>query len=69
MVIYYLLQFTAKFEVFFKSYIDRFKYKSVSTEDFKLFLLSYFHEDNNMVSQIDWELWLYTCGMPKIIPT
>lgn len=58
---------TAKFEGFFKSYIDKFKYKSVATEDFKSFLLSYFH-DNSVTPQIDWDLWLYTCGMPPIIP-
>uniref|UniRef100_A0A2S2QJB2 Leukotriene A-4 hydrolase n=1 Tax=Sipha flava TaxID=143950 RepID=A0A2S2QJB2_9HEMI len=59
---------TSEFEAFFKSYIDKFKYKSVGTEDFKSYLLSYFHE-NDVTSQIDWDLWLYTCGMPPIIPS
>lgn len=58
---------TAKFEEFFKSYIDKFKYKSVCTEDFKSFLMSYFNDDKT-VSCIDWNSWLYTCGMPPIIP-
>lgn len=60
--------FTAKFQIFFKSYIDKFKYKSVGTEDFKSYLLSYFQEDS-AISKIDWDLWLYTCGMPPIIPS
>lgn len=66
---YFLLRnfVIAKFEEFFKSYIDKFKYKSVGTEDFKSFLLSYFHDDS-VTPQIDWDLWLYTCGMPPIIP-
>ncbi|XP_026811810.1 leukotriene A-4 hydrolase [Rhopalosiphum maidis] len=57
----------AKFQIFFKSYIDKFKYKSVGTEDFKSYLLYYFREDS-AISKIDWDLWLYTCGMPPIIP-
>lgn len=59
---------SAEFQIFFKSYIDKFKYKSVGTEDFKSYLLSYFGEDS-AISQIDWDLWLYTCGMPPIIPS
>lgn len=59
--------FLAKFEAFFKSYIDKFKYRSVSTEDFKSYLLAYFKE-NSAASLINWDLWLYTCGMPPIIP-
>ncbi|XP_050524894.1 leukotriene A-4 hydrolase [Daktulosphaira vitifoliae] len=56
-----------KFYLFFKSYVDKFKYKSISTEDFKSYLLSYFRT-NNKTLQIDWDLWLYTLGMPPIIP-
>lgn len=56
-----------KFDLFFKSYIDKFKYKSISTEDFKSYLQSYFHGDDKAL-QIDWNLWLYTPGMPPIIP-
>lgn len=59
--------FSAKFDVFFKSYIDKFKYKSVSTDDFKSYLLDYFKEDS-ATSSINWDLWLFTCGMPPIIP-
>ncbi|XP_050440374.1 leukotriene A-4 hydrolase isoform X2 [Adelges cooleyi] len=56
-----------KFNLFFKSYVDKFKYKSISTNDFKSYLLSYFQDDDKSL-QIDWDLWLDTPGMPPIIP-
>ncbi|VVC29461.1 Peptidase M1, leukotriene A4 hydrolase/aminopeptidase C-terminal,Armadillo-type [Cinara cedri] len=57
----------SKFDVFFKSYIDKFKYKSIGTDDFKSYLLSYF-QDDSCISKIEWDSWLDTCGMPHFIP-
>lgn len=55
------------FEPFLRSYFDTFKYKSIDTNDFKKFFLSYF-EENKCIENIDWEAWLYTPGMPPITP-
>jgi leukotriene-A4 hydrolase len=57
------------FEPFLRSYLDKFKYKSLVTQDFKQYLYEYFNEKNSdALSKIDWDAWLYSEGMPPIIP-
>ncbi|XP_060532916.1 leukotriene A-4 hydrolase [Cylas formicarius] len=55
------------FEPFLKTYFDTFKYKSIETSDFKSFFENYFSEKTD-ISSIDWDTWLYSPGMPPVIP-
>ncbi|BFZ10844.1 hypothetical protein BsWGS_13883 [Bradybaena similaris] len=60
----------AVFEAFLRAYIENFKYKSISTDDWKQFLYSYFssEEDQKKLDQVDWEKWFYGVGMPPYQP-
>lgn len=49
------------FEPFLKAYLENFKFKVVTTDDFKAFFLNYF-KDTAAVSEIDWQTWLYAPG-------
>uniref|UniRef100_A0A182YMS6 Peptidase M1 leukotriene A4 hydrolase/aminopeptidase C-terminal domain-containing protein n=1 Tax=Anopheles stephensi TaxID=30069 RepID=A0A182YMS6_ANOST len=67
-----LLGGPSKFEPFFRAYLNRFKYQSVLTNDFKQMLYEWFREDpKNEVhlERIDWDLWLFGEGMPPVIPS
>ncbi|XP_075216534.1 leukotriene A-4 hydrolase [Lycorma delicatula] len=55
------------FEPFLKKYLDHYKYQSIDTNDFKKFFLEYF-DKNEKSQKVDWDKWLYTPGMPPIIP-
>ncbi|XP_060565007.1 leukotriene A-4 hydrolase-like isoform X2 [Ruditapes philippinarum] len=59
------------FEPFMKTYIDKFKYKSITTADWKEFLFTYFHEQAaaGVFDKVDWDGWLYGVGMPPVKPT
>ncbi|XP_053690586.1 leukotriene A-4 hydrolase [Sabethes cyaneus] len=60
-----------KFEPFFRNYLDKFKYQSVLTEDFKKALYNWFRENPNndvLLERIDWDQWLFGEGMPPVIP-
>lgn len=50
-----------------RAYFNKFKYQSITTDDFKDYLLSYFSGEENLKS-IDWNFWLYSTGLPPIIP-
>lgn len=57
------------FEPFFRFYLDKFKYKSILSDDFKATLYEYFQgKADEQLAQIDWDLWLHGEGMPPIIP-
>lgn len=62
-----LFLIAAQFEPFLKAYLDKYKYKSIVTDDFRDFLNQYF-AGNPALKQINWDEWLYSVGMPKIIP-
>nr|XP_019526546.2 leukotriene A-4 hydrolase [Aedes albopictus]XP_019526549.2 leukotriene A-4 hydrolase [Aedes albopictus] len=60
-----------KFEPFFRSYLNTFKFKSVMTDDFKKALYDWFREDPQnevFLERIDWDRWLTGTGMPPVIP-
>ena len=61
------LSLSAKFEPFLKSYYDKFKYESIDSFEFKAYLLAYFKDEPKM-SEIDWDQWFNTPGMPKYKP-
>jgi leukotriene-A4 hydrolase len=51
------------FERFFQAYVMEYSYKTVSSEEFKAFFLSFFR-GNDSVHDIPWDAWLYGTGMP-----
>ncbi|XP_018570757.1 leukotriene A-4 hydrolase isoform X2 [Anoplophora glabripennis] len=55
------------FEPFLRKYFDTFKYKSIETKDFQDFFNNYFNS-NPDITLIDWKTWLYSPGMPPVIP-
>ncbi|KAL4226486.1 Leukotriene A-4 hydrolase [Mactra antiquata] len=60
----------AVFDPFMKSYIEKFKYKSITTTDWKDYLLSYFSEQasSGVFDGVDWDGWLFGEGMPPVKP-
>lgn len=58
------------FEPFLRSYLQKYSYQSVMTDDFKSSLYDYFvcTDKNGKLNVIDWDLWLNSEGMPPIIP-
>lgn len=57
------------FEPFFRYYLNKYKYKSVVTDDFKSTLYEYFTgKADDQLAEINWDLWLFGEGMPPIIP-
>ncbi|XP_034237150.1 leukotriene A-4 hydrolase isoform X1 [Thrips palmi] len=57
------------FEPFMKAYLDHFKFKSISTDDWRNFLYDYFPGKHNILNGIDWDSWLHKPGMPPHIPS
>ncbi|CAH1169848.1 unnamed protein product [Phaedon cochleariae] len=53
-----------KFEPFLREYFEEFKYRSIDTSDFKGFFEKRFPE----CGDVDWDTWLYSPGMPPVIP-
>ncbi|GLH08252.1 Uncharacterized protein GBIM_13527 [Gryllus bimaculatus] len=68
--LYYLEELAGgpeKFDPFLKDYLDKYKYKSIDTDDFKKYLYEYFPE-NEALKKVDWEKWLRSPGMPPVLP-
>lgn len=55
------------FEPFLRKYFDTFKYKSIDTDEFVNFFKNYFNASKD-IEAIDWNTWLYSPGMPPVIP-
>ena len=52
-------------EQFFKSYFQKFKYKSIFLEDFKKYLIEFCESKgvaNETLNEIDWDKWIYSPG-------
>jgi leukotriene-A4 hydrolase len=62
--------FADVFDPFLRSYLNKFKFQSILTEDFKKYLFDYFNQDQfqNALAEIDWDKWLFGEGMPPVIP-
>jgi leukotriene-A4 hydrolase len=61
------------FEPFMPAYFSHFKFKSVTTTEFKEFLYSWFTEKygesmKEKLDGVDWEGWLFGRGMPPVTP-
>eukprot|EP00753_Platysulcus_tardus_P004962 PLAT12798.1.p2 GENE.PLAT12798.1~~PLAT12798.1.p2 ORF type:complete len:689 (+),score=370.56 PLAT12798.1:38-2068(+) len=64
--LYYLQSLVGKeaFEKFLYEYIQHFKFKTLTSDDFKNFYLEHFADKD--LSEIDWETWLTKPGMPPV---
>uniref|UniRef100_A0A4W6DD76 Leukotriene A-4 hydrolase n=1 Tax=Lates calcarifer TaxID=8187 RepID=A0A4W6DD76_LATCA len=51
---------------FVKSYIQMFAYSSVTTEDWKNYLFTYFKDKVDILNKVDWNAWMFTPGMPPV---
>uniref|UniRef100_A0A673NKT4 Leukotriene A-4 hydrolase n=1 Tax=Sinocyclocheilus rhinocerous TaxID=307959 RepID=A0A673NKT4_9TELE len=49
---------------FVKSYIQLFAYGSVTTEEWKNYLFTYFKDKVDILNKVDWNGWMHTPGMP-----
>lgn len=59
------------FERFAKSYIQHFKFKTITSLEFESFFIDYFtriEEKQEAISEIDWSKWFYSPGMPPVQP-
>ncbi|XP_046999491.1 leukotriene A-4 hydrolase [Schistocerca americana] len=68
--LYYLEELAGgpeKFDPFLRAYLEKFKYKSIGTDDFKEFLYEYFAQNADL-KKVDWDTWLKKPGMPPVIP-
>ncbi|XP_017773520.1 PREDICTED: leukotriene A-4 hydrolase isoform X2 [Nicrophorus vespilloides] len=57
----------AVFEPFLRKYFDTYKYRSLTTDEFKAFFIEYFSSTPE-IKNIEWNKWLHTPGMPPVIP-
>ena len=48
--------------------MDKFKFLTVKTNDFKNHLYEFFDNRTSILDSIDWNTWLYCPGMPPVIP-
>ncbi|XP_077399426.1 leukotriene A-4 hydrolase [Vanacampus margaritifer] len=53
---------------FVKSYIQMFAYRSVTTDQWKDFLFTYFKDKVDVLNKVDWNAWMFTPGMPPVKP-
>uniref|UniRef100_A0A8C2WTH3 Leukotriene A-4 hydrolase n=1 Tax=Cyclopterus lumpus TaxID=8103 RepID=A0A8C2WTH3_CYCLU len=49
---------------FVRSYIQRFSYGSVTTDEWKNHLFTYFKDQVEVLNKVDWNAWMFTPGMP-----
>ncbi|XP_063073857.1 leukotriene A-4 hydrolase-like [Engraulis encrasicolus] len=53
---------------FVKSYIQLFAYSSVTSEEWKTYLFTYFKDKVDILNKVDWNAWMHTPGMPPVKP-
>ncbi|XP_063303243.1 leukotriene A-4 hydrolase [Pelobates fuscus] len=53
---------------FLKSYLQVFAYKSVTTDEWKKYLYSYFKDKVEILDKVNWTGWMHTPGMPPVQP-
>jgi leukotriene-A4 hydrolase len=58
-----------EFEAFCKEYIGSYQQKSLTSADFRDFFLGYTERLGVDASEVDWDTWFTTPGMPPIIET
>ncbi|TMW61670.1 hypothetical protein Poli38472_010733 [Pythium oligandrum] len=58
------------FEDFAKAYIKNFRFKTLTSAEFKAFFINYFTtvvDKGTEIKQIDWDNWFFTPGMPLVM--
>jgi len=68
---YYVVIFLPDaFLPFLRDYTSKYQLKSIDSNDFKAALINYFTNvgKNKEIEEIDWNAWLYSPGMPPVIP-
>ncbi|KAG7387963.1 putative leukotriene A-4 hydrolase (LTA-4 hydrolase) (Leukotriene A(4) hydrolase) [Phytophthora pseudosyringae] len=55
-----------EFDSFAQAYIQKFKFQTVTSQDFRTFFEKHFAAQPAWLSQIDWEGWFFSTGMPLI---
>ncbi|KAJ0406704.1 hypothetical protein P43SY_004529 [Pythium insidiosum] len=58
------------FEDFAKAYIKNFRFKTLTSNDFREFFINYFTEvvdKRDAIKKVEWEKWFYTPGMPLVM--
>lgn len=63
-----MLKIPELFDAFLKSYVQKFKFRSITSDDFKSFAYEFFKEKDDVLDTIDWDTWFYSPGMPPVIP-
>ncbi|KAF7646003.1 hypothetical protein LDENG_00195120 [Lucifuga dentata] len=53
---------------FVKSYIQMFAYSSVTTDEWKTHLFTYFKDKVDVLNKVDWSGWMQTPGLPPVKP-
>uniref|UniRef100_A0A673KKZ4 Leukotriene A-4 hydrolase-like n=1 Tax=Sinocyclocheilus rhinocerous TaxID=307959 RepID=A0A673KKZ4_9TELE len=53
---------------FVKSYIQLFAYGTVTTEEWKNYLFTYFKDKMDILNKVDWNAWMHTPGMAPVKP-
>ncbi|CAL8242299.1 unnamed protein product [Merluccius merluccius] len=53
---------------FIKSYIQLFAYSSITTDEWKDYLFTYFQDKVDILNKVDWTAWMNTPGMPPVKP-
>jgi len=55
-------------EQWLRAYLKKFEGQSITTEQWKDFLYSYFNDKHDALNKVDWQMWLHTPGMPTTKP-
>eukprot|EP00953_Heterococcus_sp_UTEX-ZZ885_P039973 20457-Heterococcus_DN1.PRE.1 len=56
----------AKCSVCCQAYIEKFKFGTITSEQFEEFTVQYF--DSTVLDGLDWHEWFTATGMPKVTP-
>lgn len=56
------------FEPFLLSYIEKYKFQSVDTWQWKAYLYDYFKDKTDVLNKVDWDAWFHSPGMPPVLP-
>lgn len=56
------------FEKFAQAYIQKFKYKTITSSQFRAFFMEHFSDRKDQLTVIDWDAWYSAPGMPPVTP-
>ncbi|CAK5082914.1 unnamed protein product [Meloidogyne enterolobii] len=58
-----------RFEQFLRSYINKFAYRSIVTDEWMDYLYEFYDDKRSILDSINWNNWLHRPGMPPQKPT